>query len=428
MGVVVPTDSPVTAPRRRHWWRRGLAGVLVFLFSITTVAAAIGVWARQTALDTPSFVRTVRPLPRDDDVARALAAYLTDLMLTEIDLDRRAERALPEERAFLVGPLDGIVREYTEDTVRNVLRSDRFDEIWARAVRAAHREVLAVLRDEEEKLVVNADGEVTLDLLPVIEEVVQDVVSEAPGFLGNVRIPDLDDDATRREIRRTLSRTLDIELPRDFGQIVVFDEDRLSEAQDALHLIDRFVVALVAVAVVSGAGALLASVDRRRTLLQLGLGVAITTYLVFTVLRKVIDDLVDLVPEGQNRDAAHAAATIVSRGLRDQARWVLVIGSAVAIGAYLAGPGRGAVWIRERVRSAAGRARREAVALPGSPAGGWARANLDTLRVAGVVVAVVVLLLVDVSWVALFIALVLVVAYEVALAWVAREPAEGATG
>ncbi|MGQ0805884.1 MAG: hypothetical protein ACT4PI_18765 [Actinomycetota bacterium] len=403
--------------------RRGLIGALVALFAITTVAATVGLWADRTALRTNRFVATVRPLPRDPAVNRALATFLTDELLAELDLTRRAEEALPEDLRFLAGPLDVIVRDYTRKAVGEVLRSDQFQRVWVDAVRTAHKTAVAVLRDEEPG-VVRADGEVRLDLLPAAHEILQRVIAGGPGLLGDVELPDLADDATRREIRDALADAFGIELPADFGQITVFDEDQLSAVQDAVHLVERFVRLLVIGAVVLLAAALVLSLDRRRTLLQLGLGTAIAAYVAFTVVRRVVGDLVDLVPAGENRDAVHAAAGIVARGLRERAWVVLVVGLVVAAAAYLAGPGRGAVWARGFARAAVGRAGEGAAAFPTTPTGRWVHANVDGLRVAGVVMVMIALLELDSSWAGVFVALAVLAVYQGALVWVARADAQ----
>jgi len=408
--------------RRRHA-RRWSVGVLVVLFAIGAVGSLVGIWARQTALKTDSFVRAVEPLPRDPEVSRALATFMVDELFTELDIDRRAEEALPDNLSFLVGPLDGIVRDYTRDAVVDVLRSDQFDRIWADAVRTTHRIAVQVLRGDDPPGLIEENGEVVLDLVPVLHAALQQVVNEGPGLLGDVELPDLDSDATRREIRRELSNRFDIDLPEDFGQIVIFDEDQLSQAQDAVQLADRFVIAAVVLTILLGAGAILASVDRRRTVLQLGVATSVATFFVFTVLRVVADDLANLVEEGDNRAAAHAAAEIVSRGLRDRAWYVLIGGLVVAAVAYLIGPGRGAVWTRRGARTAVSRIGEGTVTFPTTSAGRWVTTNVDGMRVAGVVFAVLLLILLDVSWIHLFVVLILLGVYQVALSWVVRTSA-----
>jgi hypothetical protein len=423
---------------RRRRARRWFVGALVALFSIGAVASLIGVWAKRTALDTDSFVRTVRPLPQDPDVSRALAAFINEELFVTLDIDQRARDALPENLQFFVGPLESIVRNYARDAIVTVLNSDQFERIWNDAVTTAHRLTLRVLDGDDPPGVVRRDGEVVLDILPAMHDILQRIIAQGPGFLGNVELPDLDENAARGEIRRQLSDRFGVDLPADFGQIPVFQEDRLSEASDTVHLLGRLVIATIIVTILFGAGALLLSTGRRRTILQIGLGVAIATYLVFTILRVVVDDLVDLVQEGDNRAAARAAASIVSRGLRDGAWYLLIAGLLVAIGAYLAGPGRGATWVRRRTvalaRWARGEAEMGADALSGTGVGRWIEANLDGLRLGGVVVGFALLLLVDHSWTGVIVLLLFLAAYEIGLTLYSRtratepEPPSGGGG
>lgn len=399
--------------RRRA--RHALVGVLVGLFAFGAVATLIGTWARQTALDTDSFVAAVHPLPRDPEVGRALALFLTDELFTELDVVERAQDALPDDLQFLAAPLEGVMRNYTQDAVQAVLRSDQFDRFWDDAVRTSHRLAVQVLEGDTPPGLGERDGQVVLDLVPTLHQVIQGILDEAPGILGEVDLPDLGGDVTRDEIRSELSDRFDVDVPADFGQIVVFQEDRLSEAQDAVHLVSRLMVVLVVATFLVGVTPLVLSADRRRSVVQLGLATAAATYLVLTLVRVVADDLVDLVPDETNRRAALATADVVSRGLRDRAWYLLVGALVVAAAAYLIGPGRVPVWARGAVRTAVGRARGGAASLPASPAGRWLRVNVDGLRVMGAVVAFAVVARLRPSWTGLVVVLVVLGAYEVAL-------------
>jgi hypothetical protein len=351
MGSLTESSSPdAYAPVvRGRTLRRILAGVLVGVFALGAIASTVGLWADRTALRSGRFVETVRPFPRNPAINQALATFLTRELINELELTRRAEDALPDNLRFLVGPLDVIVRGYTRDAVADVLRSDQFQSIWVDEVRQAHEIALAVLSDEETEVVL-VDGKVTLDLLPVVVGILQRALDAAPGFLGDITLPELDDAATRRELRAALEDAFDLNLPPDFGQVTVFDEDRLSEVQDYIYLVERALRPVVVGTILIGAAAIAISVDRRRTVLQLGLATAAGMAVLFFVLRVVIDDLVLLVPAGTYREAVSEAARLIARGLRGRAWFVLTLSLLVALGAYLGGPGRGAVWVRNAVR------------------------------------------------------------------------------
>jgi len=110
------------------------------------------------------------------------------------------------------------------DGIATVLKSEQFERIWNDAVATAHRLALQVLDGDDPPGVVRRDGEVVLDLMPAIHEILQRIIAQGPGFLGTVQLPDLDENATRGEIRRQLSDRFGVDLPADFGQIPVFNE------------------------------------------------------------------------------------------------------------------------------------------------------------------------------------------------------------
>ena len=97
----------------------------------------------------------------------------------------------------------------------------------------------------------------------------------------------------------------------------------------------------------------------------------------------------------QNHDAAAAAFDILVRFLRNGIRIIAALGLIVALAAFLSGPSRPAVWIREGAKSLIGGAGRKADQAgwkPG-PVGTWVAAHKVGLRVTGVAVAFLVLII-----------------------------------
>jgi hypothetical protein len=88
------------------------------------------------------------------------------------------------------------------------------------------------------------------------------------------------------------------------------------------------------------------SLWRRRTLLQIGVGAAITMALSLLVLRLARSQVLDQVANALYQAAAEAVWDIVLRGLVVQTVVVLLVGVIMAVVAFLAGPNPRAVAVR----------------------------------------------------------------------------------
>src|SRR4029079_3681358 len=125
--------------------------------------------------------------------------------------------------------------------------------------------------------------------------------------------------------------------------------DELSAAQQAVVQVRRSLGLLVLGSILALALAFLISPDRRRTTLQLGICVAISVGPWTSLLRAIRAQLVEQVPAGQLRAGADAAVQVVFATLRERGTQLLWLGVLLALVAYLAGPGRGAVALRHGV-------------------------------------------------------------------------------
>lgn len=418
------------AERRRHARlqavRRAVAAVLAALVAVCAVGAVIGVWAGRTALDTDRWVATVGPLPEDPAVNAALSAYLTEELFDQLHVEQRLSEALPDRASFIAAPVTSSVHDHVRDSVGKLLRTPEFEDLWRSVNRSAHPRIVAVLEDRAKNVSVRGDT-VTLNLLPLVNNIVGALEDRLPTVFGKkLDLPPVTSGDVPPGLRDRIERALGVTLPADFAQIRLYDRDRLGQLQEALLFFRRAVVGLVVAVPLLLALALWISPRPRRTLLQLGLWLVVSVTALTAVLRAVRDDLLGGVPSGVYREGVRTALWDVLAPLRERGDWLLWAGVALAVLAYLAGPGRLPVALRHATAQGAQATGRllsrtgQRGAVSATRARPWIRRNADVLRVGGVAVAVLVALLLS-SWTGLLVIAAVLAAYEGAVTLLARD-------
>jgi hypothetical protein len=410
--------------------RRAAAAVLVALGAFALVSSVVGVWAARTAFDTDRWVATVAPLPRDPHVSAAMAEYATTELFRVLDVENRIREVLPDQAAFVAGPLTGQIRETVRRTVQQVLVSDRFQRIWVEGNRRVHERILAILEGTSTLVVVRHDR-VDIDLLPLVNQVLRQLGASLPTLFGKqLSLPDLGTSAIPENLRSRVEDAVGVTLPADFARFSIYDSGQLAAVQEAVTAAERDLVLFAAATIALLVLALVVSPARRRTLLQLGLWLVVAAVAVTAVLRRVRGELLLEVPAGVYRDGVDAAVTSVFAGLRDRGTQLIWIGVLLALLMYLSGPGRAPVWLRERMAAVAGATWRgawrggRAVATHGP---GFTARHLDVIRVGGVMVAAVLALLLS-SWTSLLAIVVALAAVEVLVTVVGRRASAAAAG
>jgi hypothetical protein len=402
--------------------RRVSAAVLVALTALALVASVVGVWAATTVLNTDRWVATVAPLPRDPQIATAVAEYTTTQVFQAINVEQRLQSVLPQQAAFIAGPVAGQLRGAVRSTVSKVLQSERFAGIWAELNRRAHQRALAII-DGSSTVVVGRENRVDIDLLPLINQVLRELSTQLPTLFGKqISLPDLSSGAIPDNLRVRVEDALGVTLPENFAQFTIYDSGQLWAAQQAVATAKRDLVLAVIGTVVLLVLALVISPARRRTLLQLGLWLVVCAVAVTAVLRAVRDQLLLEVPAGVYRDGVAAALTSVFGPLRTRGVQIIVIGAVLALVMYLIGPGRGPTWLRRQLAAglrATGRGAGVAGRAVATRSPGWIADHLDVMRVGGVVVAAAAALLLS-SWTSLLVIALVLVAYEVVVTVAAR--------
>ncbi len=409
-------DELRAAKPSRHIPRRMLAGTLVVISCLSLLTGSVGVWASRSLLDTDVWVDHVGPLAGNPDVEEALSNRITTELMAVVDPQTLFEEALPDRGRILAGPLSGAVEGFVGDQVDKFVASDAFAELWIGINREAHEAAVKVLRGDAEA-VQAGDDTVTLNLVPVINQILARITSASPELFGrSINIPDVQIDEVPSAAIERINSAFGTDLPDNFGQVTIYDGGALQEIQDAVALFDRIVWISIVVFVASTVGAFAASVDRRRTFYQLAVPAVLIMILFRRAAIRTQDQVLQLVPRDGNVEAVRAATDAMFQGLFDGTRlvlWGLVLALAVL---WLTGPGARARATRRRTGAAASAisgAARERSTDPATVA--WLTAHRDILMVAGVVAAVVLLIWLNLSWLGILVLLVLLGAYEIAL-------------
>lgn len=403
-------DAGEVPPVRDLKWRRRLVVALVVLTTISTFVSAIAVWSHNVLLKTDKWVATVGPLAENEEVTDALAVYLVDELVAAINLEQVAAEALPDRASGLAVPLSAAIQSFLTTEVEKLLASEQFQKVWVDANRITHEQVVRLLRGEP-GVVYADDGQVNLNLIPALVRILDKV--ERFGILPDSwDSPDITRTTPPDEAVSELSTALDRDLKQDFGQIKVFDSEQLAQAQDAVKVFDDLVLGLVILTIVLAIMSLVLSVNRRRTLLGLGVGLVVALVVTAAVLQSTSNYVLSQITDDTNRGAAAAVLREVLQSLRALERWVLIVGIILIVAAWLAGESRSAKGVRSVVRRDGSAP--ETDAAVGRSVGFLAR-HRDGLMILGVVVALVGLIVSNVTFGTLIVIGGLLAAYLVAI-------------
>src|SRR5215213_9589471 len=229
------------------------ARVLVVLACAVFVLALVAGYARLTVVDSDQFANRATSALRDESVKSLIAERITD----EVVLKHKAD-LLP-------------ARPIIESVASEIVGGRAFTKLFRAAVRDVHR---AVFKRDKDTVTLTV-GDVGIVLAAAVERFRPALAKEVENS-GRVSI-----------------------VRRDVGSVSA----GLARLGDKVRVL---AVLLLALFVLLASGALALSPDRRRTALELGIGVAsagVLLVVLYTVLRSVAIDHVD---GAENRAAAGA--------------------------------------------------------------------------------------------------------------------------
>jgi len=293
--------------------------VVLGVAALLALVALLGAWVDRQLLDTEEWTETSAALLRDERIRDPLADALAARVADGSRATEALETVLPPRLQPLAPEAGALVREAAQRATERLLDEPPVQRLWVDANRVTHAQFVKIV--DGGGTVVAGRG-LVLDLRPLAVEVAQQA-----GFSGE-RIEQL----TPRG-RIVLLRPAEVTTLRRLGDLL----HTLSWLPGVLAL------ALYALAIWLARG------RRRRALLAAGASLVAVGLLALLARRVAGHELVDAAAgNGPYVPTAQAVWRIATTLLADLAVGVVVVGLFAAAGAWLAGPGRRATWLRAR--------------------------------------------------------------------------------
>jgi len=361
--AAVPSHEERVA-RSRTSWAIVIALIAALLFAIAVPA----LWLNRVVFDTDTWVETVAPLAEDPAIQDAVAAGASEALIAQLDAQARLTDLLPSELDAFAPVLATSVENAIRSQATNIVRSDKFAELWAEINRVGHQALLTAITGRDEGALEIQSGVFTLDVGELIDMIKTALVERGLGFVERIPTDSID------------------------RQVVLYESDALAAAGPIVDAIQAaaMIIPLIGLALLIAAFAL--ATDRRRVALWFGAAVAIGAILPLQALYLSQYAAVTQVASLSNipTDAAQSAFDIIFRGLVTADQTLAVFGLLIWFGAILAGPARWAVAMRSGLTGGISGA---ASHLELGTFGQWVAAHKRGLRTAGFVGAAVILVL-----------------------------------
>jgi hypothetical protein len=332
----------------RHHPFRSTGSVLLILFAaLLSMLSVVAVWANSIVRDTDRYVTTVGPLAFHPEVRKAVTNRVTDVVLAQIDVealvdqlqDAVSEQGVPPKAAELVGnleaPITSGLKQLVSGTVERVVTSRAFETVWVEGNRRVHSAVDKALTGEADDAVSLKNDQVAVDVAPIVADVRERLVGAGLGVAA--RIPDVH---------------------TDFVVVQSKDIDKIKTYMRVLEIMGGW---LPVIALLVAAAGVYTAFNRRHALIGVASAVFVAMLVLGITLTVFRDVYLDHLPRGASPAAAGAVYDALIKFLRAGVRALGAVALITAVGAFLSGPSRIAVLLRNGCRRSIGALRDAAV-------------------------------------------------------------------
>jgi hypothetical protein len=355
-----------------------VAALLITLGCILAPVAVLGVWAGNQISNTDRYVANMTPLISQPSIQHALSDRITTEITTRLDAQALTAQVaaelkrnnLPRLSTLLgnfSGPIANGINGFVGTTVSKAVASPAMATLWVQANRTSHASLVKVLSGQGNGSLALVNGEVVLQLGPLITQVQQQLSARGLTFAN--KIP-------------TVNATFPL-----------FAAPNLAKAQQGYRLINALKWLLPFLSVLLMVAGIFVARGRRHGLIgaALGLSASMLVLAVALAIARVIY-LRSVPSSALPADAAAALYDTLVRFIKDGLRVLLLVGLVIAAGAFLTGPSAAAVRVRAAARAGIDwtRGQFERAGLRTGPVGTWVAPHKTVLRIGALAVAALI--------------------------------------
>lgn len=307
-------------------WRTAAIVILSGLAGAILISANLIFWTARTVVETDRYTEATKSLIEKPSVQKAIADKTTDAIFARVDTEKLLQENLPPRVQFAAPTLSQQIQSFTNQKARQVVASEKFQDVWVSANTNAHKRFIAAVREYE------GDGTINL--------------SDVYGKL------------TQRLQGTKLSLAQNIKLPSNIGSIQIIDAPWLPSAHYMVVNLDMLRYSTIALFfVLTGAIVALAR-NRRKIVIQLGVFYAVLMSItLFTVAVAQIIIVNQANPKYQTA-VADAYQAVLSPFVL-QTTLLLGVGVFVALITWITGPSNSVKKLRKYLKSLQAKATRK---------------------------------------------------------------------
>lgn len=285
-------------------WRTAAIVILSGLAGAILISANLIFWTARTVVETDRYTEATKSLIEKPSVQKAIADKTTDAIFARVDTEKLLQENLPPRVQFAAPTLSEQIQNFTNQKARQVVASDKFQDVWVSTNTNAHKRFIDAIRDYK--------GDGTINLSDVYSKLTQRLQGTNLAFVQN------------------------IQLPSNIGSIQIIDAPWLPSAHYVVVNLDAIRYGTIALFFVLTAAIVAVARDRRRIAFKLGVFYALLMLATLVAVR-IAQAVVVGQAESQYQLAVTDAYQAVLNPFVLQTASLMVLAIVVSTVAWLAG-------------------------------------------------------------------------------------------